>query len=344
MSNAEPTSQFMVDPSPEDELANQQIKWPRVPPAKEVIVKLRNIPGQIPLIMLHGPSLVSILTIDTHSHTRTTGGGGNIHSFGPLQKKFHSSIWAIQSTPDTPLTSIHAQAEFYVKKMREEQPRGPYRLAAFSATAITLLEMVHIIEESGEKIIQLVFIDHFPTVFFAPPMGLDIDLSVMSRDQVRAQFVEKNYFFVCHLLRKDSGGKVVRRHKLADGLTEAWKRIPVDPFLRNFGDFLEVFLSAVYDFLEEITTRDRVRSPDMGALSRWLRQLNCPVTVFLADKGIHSCIPAHAQQEWEDIGIRRGFPGAEIRVLDAGHYDILSNDVLVYELQKNFYPQLRASL
>ncbi|KAJ8089407.1 hypothetical protein PM082_014655 [Marasmius tenuissimus] len=326
MAKSEPTLQFMVDPSPEDELAGQQIKWPRVPPAKEVIVKLRHVPGQIPLIMLHG-------------------GGGNIHSFGPLQKKFHSAIWAIQSTPDTPLSSIHAQAEFYVQKIKEEQPQGPYRLAAFSATAITLLEMVHIIENGGDKIIQLVFIDHFPTVFFAPPMGLDTDLTSMSRDQIRAQFVEKNYFFVCHLLRKDLGGKVVRRHKLADGLTEAWEKKPVDPFLRNFGDFLEVFLSAVYDFLEEVTSRDRIRPPDSRALSRWLKELRCPITVFLADKGIHSCIPAHSQQEWVDIGIRRGFPSAIIRVLDAGHYDILSSDVLVHELQKDFYPHsIRAAL
>ncbi|KAJ8089402.1 hypothetical protein PM082_014650 [Marasmius tenuissimus] len=317
-------SDFMIDPSAEDELVDQEMRWPKVAPANEVIVKLKDIPGQIPLIICHG-------------------GGGTIHSFGPLQKKFHSALWAIQATPETPRNSLHAQAKFYVQKIKQEQSRGPYRLAAFSATAITVLVMAHLFQNDGDKIVQVAFIDHIPTVFFAPPMGLDIDLSSIPRHEARRQFVEKNYSFVCDILKKDGGGKVVRRHKLADGLWDAWQRKPVVQFLQHYRDFMEEFLYASYDFLEEITSRGQVRPPDPHALTEWLQQLDCPLTLFIADKGIRSCIPIQAREEWLDLGVRRGFPRAEVMTLDAGHFDILANEMVLYELQKEFYPS-RSSL
>lgn len=66
------------------------------------IVKLRVGKGEPPLIVIHGVA-------------------GSVIHFKPFQEKFRSALWAIQVTPDTPLTSFREQAAFYYQKIKARQ-------------------------------------------------------------------------------------------------------------------------------------------------------------------------------------------------------------------------------
>jgi hypothetical protein len=47
-----------------------------------------------------------------------TGVAGSAIHFKPLQEKFRSALWAIQVTPDTPVSSFQEQAAFYYQKIK----------------------------------------------------------------------------------------------------------------------------------------------------------------------------------------------------------------------------------
>lgn len=81
------------------------------------IVKLRKGgKGETPLIVIHGVLLSSML-FQTALIT-SQGVAGSIIHFKPFQENFKSALWAIQITPDTPLTSMQEQAAFYHTKIK----------------------------------------------------------------------------------------------------------------------------------------------------------------------------------------------------------------------------------
>ncbi|KAF2135751.1 uncharacterized protein K452DRAFT_164934 [Aplosporella prunicola CBS 121167] len=170
----------------------QAVVWPELGRPGETIVKLRE--GENPLIVIHGA-------------------GGTIHAFPPLQEKFRSGLWAIQVTPDTPLTSLEALVAFYHAAIKRAQPRGPYRLSAFSATSIVALALAKRLEADGDAVAQLALLDHVPGFYACPFYGIDAG---MLQDEARLRaFYGMCCEGICDLLRRDGGGRVPRRHQLA---------------------------------------------------------------------------------------------------------------------------------
>ncbi|KAJ7207511.1 hypothetical protein GGX14DRAFT_635350 [Mycena pura] len=145
-------------------------KWDRLNQSGENVVVLVDGTG-IPLILIHGFS-------------------GNIVAFMQFQERFSTPLWAIQTTPETPLDSVATTAKYYVEQIKI---RGPYRI--------------------GEILVQLAMLDHFPTLFTSPSFELD-DISLATGQPSRA--VVKAVVGECYL-RDNSPA----RHDIARELQRA---------------------------------------------------------------------------------------------------------------------------
>ncbi|OYX87182.1 MAG: hypothetical protein B7Y71_01890, partial [Xanthobacter sp. 35-67-6] len=58
-----------------------------------------------------------------------------------------------------PLTTVEAMARLYVEAMRVQQPEGPYRIAAWSSGGPVAFEMARVLEQAGERVATLAFLD-----------------------------------------------------------------------------------------------------------------------------------------------------------------------------------------
>ncbi|KAJ6544153.1 hypothetical protein B0H19DRAFT_1267456 [Mycena capillaripes] len=220
----------------------------------ETVVKLVNGGDEPPLIMLHG-------------------GGGAIRAFEPLKAQFTTGLWGVEITPDTPLQSISAQAHFYFVKIKEKQPKGPYRLSAFSASSLILIALARIFEANDDNIIQLAFVDHFPTVFLCPEIGVHASRKHPIDDPVaRPTFIANSFRSVCEITQKDGGGTLQRRHELARDLMNAFNGEVSSDFARAFFKTMHLYLGAVFDL---VTSMSEKREPEdlMDGLAAWIRSV-----------------------------------------------------------------------
>lgn len=108
---------------------------------------------------------------------------------------------------------------FYHAAIKREQPQGPYRLSAFSATSIVALALAKRIEAEGSVVAQLAMLDHVPGFYACPVYG--IDKSTLSDPAHLHDFHRICCEGICDLLRRDGGGRVPRRHQLAQELVSA---------------------------------------------------------------------------------------------------------------------------
>lgn len=303
--------------TPEEAEEAQTMVWPELGRVGETIVKLRD--GENPLIIIHGA-------------------GGTIHAFPPLQEKFRSGLWAIQVTPDTPLDSMENLVSFYHAAIKREQPQGPYRLSAFSATSIVALALAKRIEAEGSVVAQLAMLDHVPGFYACPVYG--IDKSTLSDPAHLHDFHRICCEGICDLLRRDGGGRVPRRHQLAQELSDAFAGKPhVPAFSMTYWRTVEHFLNLLIDFMLRDDFTGVAASADDSALSsfmEWQRALKAPVSLYIAQDGMKKSIPKSFQAEWADLGVRRSWPDARIYDIPGGHFDILGNDQLVELLQNEW--------
>lgn len=309
-----------ASPPPELEAADEQqsVIWPDLGRVGETIVKLR--PGASPLIIIHGA-------------------GGTIHAFPPLQEKFRSGLWAIQVTPDTPLDTMENLVAFYHAAIKREQPHGPYRLSAFSATSIVAVALAKRLEADGDVVAQLALLDHAPGFYACPAYG--IETGILGNPMQLHAFHRVCCEGICDLLRRDGGGRVPRRHQLAQELADAFAGKPgVPEFSQTYWRTVEHFLNLMLEFM----LRDDFAGvavahdapPVLAPFLEWQRRLKAPVSVYVAREGIRMSIPENMRGEWADLGARRAWQGVKVYEIEGGHFDILGNNELVELLQNEW--------
>ncbi|KAF9029928.1 hypothetical protein BDZ89DRAFT_1065026 [Hymenopellis radicata] len=280
---------------------------PRRQISRETIVVLREgSPGDVPLILLHGSE-------------------GTISCFSTLRKKFSSALWAIQLTPDTPIATLEEQVHYYYKKIKAKRPKGPYRLASFSATSIILIALAHMLEANGDEIQHLSFIDNFPAIHLAPGYGSEV-----SRDTVQGlkSCIDANMSIIGGLIRRDDGGDNARRHRLADDLAAGYQN-PQDaaPHTRAFLGTVCSHTARVLKFLD---THGR----DMEMFAAWMKGIRAPMTVYVASEGMIAHVPEVAlSAEWYGFGVQRVFPYAEVVYVEGGHFEVLGHELVAAGLQ-----------
>ncbi|KAF8998099.1 hypothetical protein BDQ17DRAFT_1428605 [Cyathus striatus] len=113
------------------------------------MVKFKDGIGEIPLILI--PDI--------------TGSSGIFKL--QCQEMYKSAVWSvdIMQEPPTKFDSVHHLTSFYLKQVKRECPVGPYHFASISGSSVVLLYLVKLLEQSGDKILQVAFLDHFPSVY-----------------------------------------------------------------------------------------------------------------------------------------------------------------------------------
>ncbi|KAJ7325468.1 hypothetical protein DFH08DRAFT_787573 [Mycena albidolilacea] len=282
--------------------ARPHFDWHSLHQPGQTVVRLVDGEG-IPLIVVHGAS-------------------GNVVAFMPLQERFNSALWAIQTTPETPMDSIEAMAEFYFQQIKLSQPVGPYRLAGYSGCSLLAFHLARWFEDHGDHIVQFVMLDHFPMLYVSPMFCIDEETT--AKREASKMLTEQALLPLLDLYR-DHG-----RPGIADELMDAFKGLEVRDFIKDYYRVLVKIVTMTARFLLDGLGDDVESHEREEALKTWLRELKAPITHVVALRGMRRGLPG---TEWEDLGCRACFEGAKILFIDAGHFDMFENDEVVDQLQ-----------
>lgn len=253
-----------------------------------------------------------------------------LYEFGVLPEKFHSAVWGIQMTPDIPTTSLEDLADFYIAKIKEKQPRGPYRLGGYSGSNILAVLMALKLESRGEEVSQLALLDHFPTCLSYSTNILgnpdpETDRSARFRAQVE--------IFLA-LFRLDS---TRNDERTIGGFSNAFD----DPnsaslILQLVVKNVKIYMRLVDRFLYDLATVNPGGLLDLEKVQEWLRRVKAPLSVYVAKKGVRCTVLEADREEWEDLGARRAVPNAEVIYVEGGHYEFLWDPLLIDRLQRGY--------
>jgi thioesterase domain-containing protein len=100
------------------------------------------------------------------------GLGGSVMDFFQPVKHIETDhpIYGMQARGidglDEPLASIEGMAKFYLRAIKELQPRGPYVLVGYSLGGLVVLEMAQRLSANGEKIALVALLDAYPHIRF----------------------------------------------------------------------------------------------------------------------------------------------------------------------------------
>ena len=138
----------------------------------KTVVRLNSVTEGRPLFILHGA-------------------GGGILVMQKVARKINCPVYGVQDTLEAPLTgTLDRLSHFYLSKIKERQPSGPYRLAGFSfggptfgivdwpltlwllltGTCLAFI-IANILQTEGEKVEVLIMLDGAPTLFDRPMFG-----------------------------------------------------------------------------------------------------------------------------------------------------------------------------
>ncbi len=294
------------DPDDENEPVVEFMKFPE---PGETIVKLRKGKGEPPLIVLHGPCPSFVQRYLTRMFV---GGGGLAFDFRSYPEKFHTAVWAIQVTPDAPLTTLNDLVTFYRRRIKEKQPKGPYRFAGYSASSILAFYMAKEFERNNDVVSQLVMLDHLPSLFLhqIPSEG----------PNRREEFIMAGIEVMFDLMSWDTS-----RNSSVDVLRAALNGNGGLPIHRLAMNTAREVMGMIADFCFQ---------PDIEQWMERMKDVKAPVTVYVAEKGAKR-IPM-PEEEREDLGASRWLPGARVVRVPGGHMDFLEHDLVIAGLQERY--------
>ncbi|KAF7341776.1 Acetyl-CoA synthetase-like protein [Mycena sanguinolenta] len=281
------------------------------------IVRLREpAAGESPLILIHG-------------------GTGFIYVFVYMQTHFHSGLWAIQVTDETPRTSFVAQTDFYYQKIKESQPNGPYRLGGYSGGAIMACVITKLLEENGDKVIQLALIDSSPLVALTPRPGLDTSAD-FSDVQTLHDHHERSVRGFCKMLR---GYNDAWWTKFAAAIWERWtgrlRSEDMSELMERMYENLMGGMIRTFDFILNRVLGDRKGYKEvLGGMVQWTKEIQAPITVYKATNGIIQNIPLESREKWGAFGVDWAHEDVRVVEVDTNHLNIVAHDELVEDIQK----------
>ncbi|KAJ7770525.1 Alpha/Beta hydrolase protein [Mycena metata] len=283
----------------------------------QTIVRLREpVSAEPPLILVHG-------------------GSGHVFAFGYMQADFKTGLWAIQVTKDTPRTSFVAQTDFYYTKIKEAQPRGPYRIGGYCAGALIACRIARLLEKNGDEVVQLVLIDNSPFMSLFPHS--DVDISANFGDpHVLRQYHDRRVRSLCKAMLSWADPWW---HKFSEVVWERWNgRVRSDDMPELMATAYQNLVEGsarAFDFMLGLTASGRKGYPEVtAALIKWMKEVRAPVTLYKASDGPMSNISAHLEKEWWAFGLDWCCENVQVVELDATHTGILDCEQLVEAMQK----------
>jgi aryl carrier-like protein len=275
----------------------------------ETIVEICSGPG-IPLILF-------------------SGGDGRLAPLLSLRSNFSGTLWGVQVTEATPTTPFSVLVSFFAEKIRQKQPRGPYRLAAFSASSVISVAVAKLLEESGEQVLQLAFIDGFPLLW------INEDTELPLREQELSTLVDRPMGYMIDMLRNDP---LHRESTHIMGLEAALSGAPhataediatVEAARRLTAPLLQFLVT----FYPEHVARSYSGFAD--SFTRWVASVNAPLSVMMAEFGTIITVPKTSRAAWVDLGAHRSIkPVKQHLMTGAGHFGLLADARTAAALQQ----------
>ncbi|KAJ7642832.1 hypothetical protein B0H17DRAFT_1148728 [Mycena rosella] len=216
-------------------------------------------------------------------------GNGSIGVFYGLQEHYQGELWGVQITDSTPMDSLMGLAAFWKQKICEKWPHGPYRIAAFCGSAVHAVAMVKMLEDAGEEVLQLTFIDHSPTLIF--------QLEEMFRDPSAVDYETFRTKLVLDFLHSDP--------TIAAPILANYKAAAQDPDAQispRLGFHIEkAWVPILFAFLHEFYPAGVDKSYDsfIGPFDAWVSSVKAPMAVLVAEWGAAT---SPLLGRWPDLG------------------------------------------
>jgi len=286
--------------------------WSKLNQPGETVVKLVDREG-IPLILFHG-------------------GSGNAVYMMPLQDQFQSPLWAIQTTPETPLGSLEEMASFYFLKIKEARPAGPYRLGGYCASSLVSYAVARLLESNGDEIVQFLQVEHFPTLYTSPICSFDEETLRMRRPSRKILDLLVN-----SLLNIYAQESLIARQNLGNELADVHCGKEGSSYVKAYYHLIQRMADMTVDFLLRLTEDEGILYPDdvsiRTCLENWMHKVKAPVTVLIASRGIRTTISDPA---WANLGADR-YPGVrKFSMINSGHFDIFEQQAVVQVLENDW--------
>ncbi len=258
------------------------------------------------------------------------GAGGLFFEYAAYAEKFRSAVWTLQVTPDTPLTTLDEMAAFYFAKIKEQQPTGPYRLAAYSSTSILGFALAKLFEEIGDDVVQLAMLDHFPLMFVyaANQRGNADPRDPRNREKLATWGTDT----IGGLMRRDANWTIME--KQFEAFLNASKGLPSPAFMKTAATTARRYLALVADYVYDLTT-DATGASSVELMVKWMTSVKAPTCVYVANTGALGSVDDMDKEEWSDLGAKC-LPGARVVVLEGGHYEFLMDEKVISDLQQGF--------
>ncbi|KAF8998105.1 hypothetical protein BDQ17DRAFT_1362450 [Cyathus striatus] len=298
-------------------------------------------------IWLEPKELTGILTQDTTGTneldlwtTKTSGWqsavSGSSNVFMKFQEMYKSAVWSLDITqePPTKFESVHHLALFYYHQIKRERPAGPYRFASFSGSSVVLLYLVRLLEESGDEVLQIAFLDHFPSAYLqgvSDPSIFNPNTSTTDLDN----YLRRNLMGILLNARKRAAKADAALAWLADGIQAMLHN---ESITRTMDDTIKRIMNTIsicikFLFGEEFRLN--------GEWSRdvyisWLKSTKTEPVVYLATEGICSSYETPDVELVSGLGAKEAYPNGRVVVVPGDHYDIVSSETVIEDLKKGF--------
>ncbi|KAF9025156.1 NRPS-like enzyme [Hymenopellis radicata] len=272
-----------------------------LPMSGQTVVKLLEGKGDPPLIMIHGA-------------------GGLFFEYASYAEKFRTSVWTLQVTPDTPLTTLDEMAAFYFAKIKEQQPTGPYRLAAYSSTSILGFVLAKLFEDNGDDVVQLAMLDHFPSMFVysANQIGNPDPRIPRNREKIVALSMDA----ISGLMMRDANWTIME--KQLQVFLDASNGLPAPALVKAAAETASKYITLVADYVYDLTTGSTGAS-SLELMVKWMASVRAPVCVYVAKTGSLGFVDDKDKEEWAGLGAKY-LPGARV----------VSSRIVIRDLQQGF--------
>ncbi|KAJ7624518.1 Alpha/Beta hydrolase protein [Roridomyces roridus] len=289
---------------------------------------------------------IAPMTSDTVVELRTEGDGvplilfpgirGTLDSLRTLRAHFRGTMWGIQIHDSTPIAPFATFAAFLTEKIREKRPHGPYRLASYSGSSVLVVAVAKALEESGEEVTQLSFIDQFPLYW-----TLESTYEALRDEEKRRTWAADVPNLSVELVAHDPlyGPESDRYKELkAIAAASATGQPHENEFELNRMVIRQRLVTSLLDFLATFiapTSAGSELAEYADAVNRWLSSVKAPLSAFTAEFGIVASIPEELRGEWGDLGASRCFKPVNHHFLDGvGHSGIMGDKRLSELLQQ----------
>ncbi|KAF8209510.1 hypothetical protein K438DRAFT_1960508 [Mycena galopus ATCC 62051] len=271
------------------------------------------------------PTAQPLVEICSGSGTPTIilpGANGVVGMFFGFQEHFQSALWAIQITESTPMNSLTTLLAFWKQQIHEKWPHGPYHFAGYSASSLLCVALTKTMEDAGEEVTQLTFLDHFPMLWVRFESDL---LRERTATEIRT-FSDQLGYFVLEMLRNDPtiGPEIVANYGAA--LLD----LPdTPPHTRLMVKNWKALIPLLFNFLQQFCDPDTSHDTFAGRLNAWVSSVKAPMLLIVAEYGVVDC-PLGG---WPDLGASRTSKPVKVHYLNGvGHFGIFGDERVAHIL------------